>query len=680
MNSLPSPRTHKTPTSLKTFLFGAPYYPEHWSEEDMKDDVQRMKDAGFNLVRMAEFAWDRLEPEEGKYNLPFFDSYIARLGEAGIRTMLCTPTATPPAWLTTGHPDVLRVAEDGRRMMHGSRQHACHSSRIFREYSRKITKAMASHFAKNPHVTGWQTDNELFCHFSECHCDNCTAAFRVFLEKKYVTIAELNRRWGTSFWALTYNSFDQILTPHSNRPTYTNPSQHLDYHLFLSSEVTDFQNEQIGILREANPAWWITHNGIMSNIDYREFTRELDFFGVDLYPMFHRSASRAADAAANLDRTRSFSGNFIIPELQSGPGGQGDYFHDTPVPGEMRLFAWQSIAHGADGILHFRWRTCRFGAEQYWCGILDHDNIPRRRYEEACREGAEFARLGPEILGSYLEPEVAVLYDSGLADLGHPPITCGLPSPNHIAKIIHRAWWEAHYNVGFVHPEDDLGGIKLIVMPSWAIVTKEVATALETFVEKGGTLVITARSGIKNSDSHVISQTPPGLLARLGGCIVEEATRVNEPDAFPNAFTIGGVEVKQGKFSEMLQPTTGEVVAKWTNGHQSGKPAVVKNQFGRGTCIYIGTFLDEISAAQLLPHIAHAAGVNPLITGLPKGVEVTVRKTNTHKLWFLLNHSGKPGKISGVPQGIDLISGRETSGERVLEPCEVAVIKELNRR
>jgi len=670
------PRSHKSLTNLKTFLFGAPYYPEHWDDADMKDDVQRMKDAGFNIVRMAEFAWDRLEPEEGRFELSFFDPHIAKLGQAGIRTILCTPTATPPAWLTTQYPEVLRVAEDGRRMMHGSRQHACHSSPLFREYGRKITKAMAAHFAKNPYVAGWQTDNELFCHFSECHCDNCTAAFRVFLDKKYGTIAELNRRWGTSFWALTYNSFDQILTPHANRPTYTNPSQHLDYHLFLSSEVTDFQNEQIGILRGANPFWWITHNGIMDNIDYREFTRELDFFGIDLYPMFSRRANRGADDAANLDRTRSFSGNFIIPELQSGPGGQGDYFHDTPLPGEMRLYAWQCIAHGADGILHFRWRTCRFGAEQYWCGILDHDNIPRRRYDEAAREGAEFARLGPEILGSHLEPEVAVLYDSGLAQFGHYPVTCGLSSPNHLAKMIHRTWWEAKYNVGFVHPEDDLGGIKLIIMPSWAIVTDEVAAALETFVENGGTLVITARSGIKNSDSHVISTTPPGLLARLAGCVVAEPTRVNEPAVFPNSFIINGVESQQSQFSEMLQPVSGEVVATWTKGHQAGKPAVVKNKFGRGTCIYIGTFLDAASSAQLLPYVAGIAGVKPIIKDLPENVEVSVRVKDAHKLCFLLNHGDKSVEISNIPEGIELISGKKTSGKLALEPCGVAVIRQ----
>ena len=672
-----TPRTHKSPTGLKTFLFGAPYYPEHWDETDMKNDAERMKAAGFNIVRMAEFAWDRMEPEEGKFDLSFFDPHIARLGEAGIRTMLCTPTATPPAWLTTRHPDVLRVAGDGRRMMHGSRQHACHSSRKFREYGRKITKAMAGHFAKNPDVTGWQTDNELFCHFSECHCENCTAAFRVFLEKKYGTIAELNRRWGNAFWALTYNSFDQIQTPFPDRPAFNNPTHHLDYHLFLTSELTDFQNEQIAILREANPAWWITHNGIMGNVDYRPFSRELTFLGVDMYPMFSGAAHRARDAARLLDATRSFSGNFVVPELQSGPGGQGNYFHDNPAPGQMRLFAWQCVARGADGILHFRWRTCRFGAEQYWCGILDHDNVPRRRYEEACREGAEFARLEKDILGTHIEPEIAVLFDSGLAELGHSPITCGLDSPNTVAGIIWRTWWKAHYSVGFVHPADDLEGIKLIVMPSWAIVTDETASALEAFVENGGTLVITARSGIKNSDSHVISTTPPGLLARVSGCHVEEATRVNEPEATPNSFVIDGVEIRQGQFSEILQPTTGETIATWTTGHQAGKPAVIKNRLGRGTCIYIGTYPDETGASQLMPLIAGIAVVKPMVAELPENVEITQRTADSCTLWFLLNHSAEHVEITCAPQGIDLISGHKTSGNLALEPYGVSVIKQF---
>lgn len=155
--------SHKNPTNLKTFYYGAPYYPEHWDAATREKDPEWMAEAGFNVVRMAEFAWDLMEPREGEFNFALFDETIARLGEKGIVTILCTPTATPPRWLTRAHPDVLRVNADGATMQHGSRQHACPSSPVFRAYSRAITQAMAAHFADNLHVVGWQTDNELNC-------------------------------------------------------------------------------------------------------------------------------------------------------------------------------------------------------------------------------------------------------------------------------------------------------------------------------------------------------------------------------------------------------------------------------------------------------------------------------------------------------------------------------------
>ncbi len=189
--------SHNSPSNLKKFYFGTPYYPEHWDAETREEDAERMANADFNAVRMAEFAWDVMEPREGEFDFALFDETIARMGEKEISTILCTPTATPPRWLTYAHPDVLRVNADGVAMQHGSRQHACPSSPVFRAYSRTITQAMADHYAENLHVIGWQTDNELNCHFSECHCENCQVEFREFLREKFDDdIDALNAAWG----------------------------------------------------------------------------------------------------------------------------------------------------------------------------------------------------------------------------------------------------------------------------------------------------------------------------------------------------------------------------------------------------------------------------------------------------------------------------------------------------
>lgn len=401
--------SHRRPSDLSTFYYGVCYYPEHWTEAERHQDAERMAQAGLNIVRLAEFAWDRMEPREGAYDFSFFDEQIEHLARHGIATILCTPTAAPPRWLTRRFPQTLRCNQAGQPMQHGSRQHCCHSNDRFRDYSRRITAALAGHFKNNPHVVGWQTDNEFLCHFSQCYCAACQEAFPHYLRWRYENrIGRLNADWGTAFWAQTYEDFGDIPLPREAMPAYENPAHRLAYKQYLADAVARFQHEQVEILRSAQSAWFIMHNGIFSSVDNRgDFARDLNFLGYDSYPCFcYDYANRAATHAANLDQARGYAGNFVVPEHQSGPGGQRPYFHDNPEPGEVRRLSYASLARGADSLLYFRWRTCRFGAEEYWCGILDHDNQPRRRYHEVAQMGGELKRIGPELLGTSVHTDV----------------------------------------------------------------------------------------------------------------------------------------------------------------------------------------------------------------------------------------------------------------------------------
>lgn len=675
-----SPRTRLSPGQ---FLFGAAYYPEQDRAEDLRDDPDRLAAAGVNLVRMAEFAWDRLEPSPGEFDFSFFDEQIRRLGERGIRTMLCTPTAAPPVWLARRHPEILRVDADGRTQVHGSRQHASHCSPVFRAASRAITGAMAAHYAGNPHVVGWQTDNEFHCHFSEDYCNAAREGFREFLTQKYRDIAALNEAWGTAFWAQTYAAFAEVDLPYPNRPSQENPGQRLDYVRYLSHAVIEFQREQVVLLRAANPRWWITHNGIFPNIDYRAFNADLDFMGVDIYPLLAPvvepgSTVPEAYSARMLARTQSLSPRFIVPELQSGGGAQGGFMTDTPEPGQMRLFAWHCVAHGALGTLHFRWRTCRFGAEEYWEGVLDHDNLPRRRYEEFCREGAEFKAQAHIFHDTRPCRDVGVLYDTGLMEFAHRPITLGLPSPGAVADTIFTTLWRAGYNVGYVHPLADLANYRLLFLGAGAVVIPEVAAALTAWVQRGGTLVILARSGRKDERGQVVTATPPGILAPLAGCEIEEYSRIHLPRlaGLPStSFTWGGEECAEHLWREILRPRGGRVVAQWRGGRFEGLPAVVQHQVGAGTCFYIGTYPDERLVTQWIALLAPMAGIRPLLPELPEGVEVTLRREGDRRLLFILNHRGKPSSIRGVPEGTDLLTGRKPEhGALTLEPYGVVVL------
>lgn len=675
-----TPPGHKRPTPLNRFYYGSPYYPEQWDAETRATDPARMAAAGWNMVRMAEFAWDLMEPREGEYHFELFDETIRIMGEHGIVTLLCTPTATPPRWLSYAHPEMLGANEDGVALQHGSRQQACYASPVLRAHSRRITRVMAEHFKDNLYVVGWQTDNEINCQFPECHCANCQAAFREFLRERYDNnIAALNRAWGAAFWAQTYSNFDQIQTPKYQKPIHPNPSQVLDYHRYLSWRAARFQRDQVEILRQIQPRWWVTHNGLFRHIDYRgQFTTDLDFISYDVYPFFNFSpATRPLSQAYNLDQARAWSGNYMVPEQQSGPGGQGGYIHDTPEPGEMRRMAYTSIARGADSLLFFRWRTARFGAEEYWCGVLEHDSVPRRRYREAAQLGQELKRVGPALLGTHVHVTAGVAAADQEVYDAHLPMTMGLPGPEQMAREVHAHLLQNGYAVGCVHPSDDLSDLALYVIPHWAVFDPAWVAPLRAWVEKGGVLVIGARTATKDLNNHVVAATPPGVLSELAGVTVEEYGRQNAPEERPLWLRMPGGEIQSRQWYEVLQPRDGaavEVLAAWQGRHLDGQPAISLRKVGQGLVIYAGTYLNAPVLEALLAEIEKRRPLPKAWPGTPAGVQAVCRTDGEKAVWFFINVSDAPATLASLPPGEDLLGGRPAAGPLTLAPNDVAVI------
>lgn len=253
--------------------FGADYYPEHWPEERWETDAKLMREMGIDVVRVAEFAWQKLEPSEGRFDFSWLDRSLEILAKQGIRAVIGTPTATPPAWIIERNPEILPTDSRGVRRSFGGRHHDCQSNAVYRAHARRIVEAMSRHFKSTPNVVGWQIDNELGnSHDDFCHCDSCRAAFQGWLLKKYGSIGELNRRWGTVFWSQTYDEFSQIPTPAITPVITHNPSLLLDWKRFHSDLIVDFAEAQEKIIRANAPGQFITHNfmGFFDLINYFE--------------------------------------------------------------------------------------------------------------------------------------------------------------------------------------------------------------------------------------------------------------------------------------------------------------------------------------------------------------------------------------------------------------------------
>lgn len=680
LTNVPSPPWRPLP--LERFLIGICHFPEQEPRGRLREDARLMAEAGIEVVRLGEFAWSVLEPAEGLFDFDLFDEAIAILGEHGIDTIFCTPTATPPRWLTHRHPEVLRRDRDGREMQHGSRQHADAAHPVFREQSRRITKALADHYRDNPYLIGWQTDNEINTHFSETHSDAAQTAFRTWLKGRYRDIDALNSAWGTVFWNRQYGSFDEIQTPIDQRPAAADPSHMLDYRRFLAALARDFQFEQVQILRAVQPSWFVFHNvGRLNDTDLHAFGNDLSFLGVDVYPGLRDEIFKfdlGYAQAMHLDMFRGWTGNFIIPEMQLGGGAHPGMAIPALEPGELRRFAMSAVARGADGILWFRWTTARFGAEMYWMGALDHDRVPRRRLSELTAAIAELKAMRADVLGTTVDMDVAILSADWENEIAHSTLSLGLPGLSELSAPLHLHCYGRNVRCGFAAPGDDLSRVRVAFVPHLPVWHSDWTDRLQRFVEQGGTLVVGARTATRDRNNHALESAVPGGLTDLCGVEVVETGRLPAAGAGSTLsapvfqvedgasgrksasaqrsynLEINGASVRAALGYELLQPKPGvKVIGQWSSRFLDGAAAITRRDLGRGSVIYVGTFLTHDLVSKLFVPLFEELDVQPIITA-PPGVEASTRSAADRALLFVQNTTSNQVEVLTAAGSIKL--------------------------
>ncbi|HXA44985.1 MAG TPA: beta-galactosidase, partial [Candidatus Angelobacter sp.] len=547
-----------------------------------------------------------------------------------------------------------------------------YTSPIYRQFSRKIVEALALHYRDNTNIIGWQIDNELNNENPECFSESCRAAFRAWLKQKYGTLDELNARWGTVVWSQTYSDWAQIDLPFPT-PAFHNPALMLDYKRFISASATDYLNDQIEILRRYRPNDFLTHNGAFKNINYYNFSRSLDLHAYDNYPTFDDSPRYPTGASLTL--VRGFNGRMMIMEQLTGPAGQ-TYMLRTPQPGQARLWAMQAVAHGADGLLHFRWRSAMRGAEEYWFGVLDHDNVPRARFEEFKQEGLELQKIGPQIVGSKVVSKIAVIKDFEAEWVFDYQFLTKEVSVGAVYNALFQAASEQRHNIDFVGPDADLSGYKLVFAPQLALMDEALAGRLKRFVEQGGTLVMSAHSAIKDRDNAFTTNTIPTGLTDLFGAELDSFQTYQPPSRPDNAVRLDdGSLLPVNVFAEVLHPTTARVLGRWERDYFKDAPAATEQRFGRGKAIYYGSLFDLDSARYLIKRYAGEIGLKPLVQDGPEQVEVTCRTRGATDFYFVLNHGDSPTTVNVGDGFIDALTDKSEAASFTLAPFDYRVLK-----
>ena len=674
-------------------LLGVCYYPEHWDTSFWKEDMLRMKSYGIGVIRVAEFAWNLFEPEEGRFDDSFWDRFLNVAKDCGMQVIFCTPTATPPAWLTEKYPEVLNCDIYGHPVYHGMRKHHNMTSPVYLDFVKKIVEHIAAHYGAHPAIIGWQIDNEVNCETNSYHAPSDHEAFRKYLKEKYGTLENLNRAMGTTFWNQTYTDWEQVHLSRYTLANSNNPHMMLEEKRFISEAAINYIGIQADIIRKYRRSeQFITTNGLFGVLDNHKLVKEkLDFITYDSYPNFAFAMEgsklsprslRDRETSFNLAKTRSVSNRFGIMEQQSGPGGWNTrLLQPAPKPGQLRLWTFQSIAHGADFVSYFRWRTCTFGTEMYWHGLLNYDNFPNRRTEELLRVSEDIQKI-QRIAGTKHTAKFAILCDydnewDGMEDKWHGPLN--RESTDGWFKALQRA----HIPFEFVNINDEgtsqpLGNFTAAVYPHPTIMTPARAEILRAYAENGGTLFFGCRSGYKDIDGQCPMMPMPGLLAPLTGCTVEDFTFIGPADE-KEYMTLGEKKIPAPTFNDILRPDfeSCEVLATYDGNYYNGKPALTKNTVGKGTVYACGSVFAEETAAALL-ELLPKAELCP-VTGwleLPEEIELTVRtnEKNGRSYAFLLNYTAQPQTVTVQKPTKELLTRETLDGTYTMEPYGVLVL------
>ena len=673
-------------SELSRLRLGVPYYFEQWPRERWETDARLMADAGVTLVRMAEFAWSVLEPSRGKHDFSGLDDAMGLFASQGISTILCTPSPTYPPWLHALHPDIHQVRSNGQPKEYGMRQDACKNHPGYRRAVMSLVRLMAARYGRDERVTAWQIDNELGCHgTARCFCPRCESAFRRWLAAHFQNdIDRLNDAWGTAFWSQGYRAFDEVSVPREPADRMgkhgQNPGLLLDFARFSSETNVLFLAEQASIIRKASPRAVVTHNLMKGHfdIDYLRLARELDVVSWDNYPFFELQGEGRAPSAFPHAFMRGLKGrNVWVMEQAAGSGGW-DFVQPAPEPGRMRVWYYQALSRGADTVCFFRWRSARFGIEQYWHGILPHSGTAGSRYAELMQIGRETRALAGELEGTTPVSRAAILFDHDSHwSLEIQPLareSVGLPFR---ASQAADALSGRGVDFDCIDPDAELGTYALVMAPGLHICRPETARKLERFVEDGGVLVLGPLGGMKDAENAVVEQPFPGSLSRLAGCSVEDADVFSAaPGCIVEVTLPTGAALKSQGVAEILSPLTGTTaLATYRGRWYSDRAAATLHHLGKGACIYLGTVLDGPGLSEILGPVLSERGLGGCV--LPTGIEIAARTSASGRRYrFYLNHGPQSVQVQLMAPGLELLSAKGVTGSLTLDPLGVAVVKE----
>lgn len=628
-------------------IYGVAYYPEiNYDKKMVDNDIKHMKELGINTVRIGEFAWAKMEPYENKIDVSFFVNIIKKLYQNGINTIICTPTATPPIWMTDGHQE--RMYRDaGCEISHGARQHVCTNNPYFRVRAAIIIDAIAKAVKDLPGVIAWQLDNECKCNVAECYCEECEKQWHEWLEEKYTNIDFLNEQWCTEVWSQKYQNFEQIPTP--LRATFAhNPSLSTDYKRFSFEKINDFLEIQRRIIRQHSELP-ITHNsGIYFQVDGETLFENLDFASVDDYT----GADNFRRMIFVYDRYRSLKPNSDFMVMETSPGNNGwVQSYDNVLPGGY-LAAEEAIAFGlgARGFSYWQYRQLTTGCEIPHGSILSAWGKPTYCYNQV-----KFARDKINELSDYLDSTTLEAAKIGIhySDIGRAYMSTECyDGMNYIDLVndFYNVFLNANIHRDVIPESADVSKYSLVLTPFLYYLSDELLNKMLKFVNLGGTWVIGPMTSIRGKSHDVHSDSALGIK-------LEDALGIKNIEMIPSKgidlrMSYEGMESNLRYWINAFDVNGSDSLATVSEESYGIKKSVIAvNEYGNGKIIILGGMPNYDVLNKVLLDVAYTCGINSEFE-TSEGMIIIPRIDNEgNKSYLNINMNSKKGWIKKSKKG-----------------------------
>lgn len=634
--------------------FGGDYNPEQWPESVWEEDIALMNELGINLVSLGIFSWSAIELEEGKFDFGWMDKIVELLTEAEIAIDMASGTASPPAWLTKKHPEMLATTDTGTRFAHGGRQHYSPASRAYEEFSLKYLDEILKRYAGHPNIVMWHVNNEIGCHNPYDFGEEATTKFREWLRRRYSSIDDLNTAWYTTFWSQRFSNFEEINTPSfTSYGTSPNPAMQMDFRRYSSDQLLSIFKRERDLIRKYDDTTPITTNFMsmsgISAMNYWQWSTEVDFVSTDHYLNF-ASEDRDVDMALYSDLTRGFAGgnNWLLME-HSSSSVNWQPVNSIKTKNEAINNGLQHVFRGSQGALFFQFRQSRGGSERFHSSMIPHSGEKTRIFRNMKLLSEQLQSLGEITEAVTDKADTAFIFDyedSWVTDQNN------IPSEKLSYREEMHEWYKAFFKldqrVDFVDKAQThkrFKDYKVLVAPMMHIVENSLVEQLREFVETGGILISTYFSGAANTNLALQGRSYGGaFLSEIFGLRVEEYAPMREQHgSLSNGFS-------NSLWREIVQPQEDvETLATYESQDETaGNPAITMRNLGNGRAIYVGTRLDGQDLVKLMSE-------NLEIEAADKGIH-TVKRGNRKLIW-------NGSKDSFSLGGLDLEPGECTTEE-----------------